>query len=356
MAKRPVWERPKEIPFDKLHYELRPGLVSKLTWAHGNAGRVAGMRFSDFGLKRLQADAGKRRITYMVTRAGYSVVTFDDVVHVVAGSILPPAKHGVMDLIRRGAVLCEAARQFGQRGDASAAETATTYLDFADHGSTTWARFVGQNREKLLEAHRGSVEVPQPVRQLYEWIDEDEMISHEPILRAAVLHWGLSIPYPEHTQRMALDAVIDHELRAGGIDPHGLLVLPDIEPGVQALRLDRSLVAPADLEGDLTSLFEHFAMELARSLGELHRKLESFQDREARLPWLVVRPPDELDRQIFEIIERVGAARSSQISGGLHDPPPLRTLQRRLQRLCRDGLLAKHGGRRDAFYRIADRA
>ena len=235
MGRRIAYERPQQIPFDKLHYELRPDLVSRLTWAHGNAGRVAAMRFSHFGLKRLQADAGKRRIAYLVMRAGYSAVKLDDVVHVIA-------------------------------------------------------------------------------------------------------------------QRMAADAVIDHELRAGGIDSHGLLVLADSDPGAQALRLDNIIVGRADADGDLTSFFEHFSMEIARALGELHRRLESFQDREDRLPWLVVRPPDELDRAIFEVIERLCAARSSQIIDALHEPPPLRTLQRRLQRLCREGLLAKHGGRRDAFY------
>jgi phage repressor protein C with HTH and peptisase S24 domain len=34
---------------------------------------------------------------------------------------------------------------------------------------------------------------------------------------------------------------------------------------------------------------------------------------------------------------------------------PLRTLQRRLQKLVHDGLLVKHGGRKDAFYRVAER-
>jgi hypothetical protein len=356
VGRRIVHERPQQIPFDELHYELRPDLVGRLTWAHGNAGRVAAMRFSHFGLKRLQADAGKRRIAYLVMRAGYSAVTLDDVVHVIAGNVPPPTMRTTASLIRRGAVLCEAARQFGQRGDTSNAETAATYVDFVDSGSGTWARFVGQPRERLLEAHRGSVQVPPAVRQLYAWIEEDEMIAQEPILRAAVLHWGLSILYRDSTRRMAVDAVIDHELRVGGLDSHGLLVLADSDPGARALRLDDLTVGRADAEGDLTSFLEHFSMEIARAFGELHRRLESFQDREDRLHWLVVRPPDELDRAIFDAVERMGAARSSQIIEALHEPPPLRTLQRRLQRLCKGGLLAKHGGRRDAFYQVAERA
>jgi hypothetical protein len=43
----------------------------------------------------------------------------------------------------------------------------------------------------------------------------------------------------------------------------------------------------------------------------------------------MVRPPDELDRQVFDIIEKLGSARSQDILKELTDPPPLRTLQRR---------------------------
>jgi hypothetical protein len=195
------WHR--EPPsFEELHYDLQPSLVFKLTWAHHHAGRVAGMRFSHYGLKRLQADAGKRRITSMVYRSGVrgaAGVTFDDVMHVVAGGLLPPRKRPTMDLIRRAGVLC-----------------------------------------------------------------------------------------------------------------------------------------------------------VARACDELCDQLLSYQDKEERLPWLMVRPPDELDRQIYDIIEQLGAARCKQIYEELRDPSPLRTLQRRLQRLAQDGLVSKHGGRKNAYYRIAE--
>ena len=40
----------------------------------------------------------------------------------------------------------------------------------------------------------------------------------------------------------------------------------------------------------------------------------------------------------------------------LPDPkPPLRTLQRRLQKLVHEGLLLKHGTRKDAFYQVGER-
>ena len=113
------------------------------------------------------------------------------------------------------------------------------------------------------------------------------------------------------------------------------------------------ITVPADQEGDLAGLFEHFASKLGTALVKLHERLQAVQDREERLPWLMVRPPDELDRQIFEAIDRLGSARTRDLLESLSDPPPMRTLQRRLQQLCRDGLVVKHGARKFAFYRVA---
>ena len=86
MPRRPERESPRPPSFEGLYYELRPSLVSTLTWAHRAAGRVAGMSFSHYGLKRLQGDAAKRRITSMVYRSGQPggpFVTLDDVMHVI---------------------------------------------------------------------------------------------------------------------------------------------------------------------------------------------------------------------------------------------------------------------------------
>ncbi len=350
------WNR-KLPPVEELHYELRPSFVSSLTWAHHSAGRVAGMRFSHYGLKRLQADAGKRRITSMVSRSGVRgapFVTPDDVMHVVAGGLLPPRKRPTMDLIRRAAVLCEGARHFGSRGDATTPETVVTYSDFNDGTNALWTKFVGQRKEKLLEIHRDSVEVPEDLRALYDWMNADELVVDEPILRAALLNWGLSLLYTMPADRMVIDAVIDQELRAGFIDSRGLLVLADSQAGELLMRRDRYFDTRPVVDGGLNSLFEEHALCVARALDELRERLLSYQDKEERLPWLMVRPPDELDRQIYDIIEQLGAARCKQIHEELSDPPPLRTLQRRLQRLAQDGLVSKLGGRKDAYYRIAE--
>jgi hypothetical protein len=124
--------------------------------------------------------------------------------------------------------------------------------------------------------------------------------------------------------------------------------------GAELMWDGRYLTVRPVVDGKLDDLFEDHALGLASALGELREKLSSYQDKEERLPWLMVRPPDELDRQIFDIIERLGAARCQQIHEELSDPPPLRTLQRRLQRLAQDGLVSKLGGRKDAYYRIAE--
>lgn len=350
----PVPERPESLPAEPLHYELRPSLVRNLTWAHCNAGKVEGMRFSHYGRKRLETQAHRKRITYMVMRAGHTGVTLDDVTRVLAGDLLPPRRRPVEDLTRKAAVLCEATRQFARPGEPTTPETCATYLDFLKRGTTLWARFAGQHKERLIEMHRGSVEPTREVARLYDWINADDLVSDEPILRAATLYWGLSSLYPYAAVVPALDAIVDHELRAGGIDPHGLLLLPDSDFGASALHLGSAVTSSADFLGDLTRYYDHFTFDLARAISEHHQKLEGFQDSEDRLPWLMVRPPDQLDRQIFEIIERLGSASARDILDGLTDPPPLRTLQRRLQRFCRDGLIRKNGARKFAYYQLAE--
>jgi hypothetical protein len=313
------------------------------------------MRFSHYGLKRLEIEARKRRVAAMVRRSGNDSVTLDEVTRVLAGDLLPPRRQAVQALTRRAAVLCEAARQFGRPGDRTTPETIVTYRTFMSESSTLWSRFVGRSRERMLEAHRGSVAVPTPVAWLYEWINEDELVAEDALLRTATLYWGLTLLYPYTTDMMAIDALVDHELRAGGVDRQGIFVIPDFEAGRDALHLSIWTRA-ADHEGDLTDFFEHFVSGLARSLSEHHRRLEGFQDAEDRLPWLMVRPPDELDRQIFDNVERLGSVRAQDILRELSDPPPLRTLQRRLQRLARDGLITKHGSRKFAFYRLTERS
>ena len=159
-------------------------------------------------------------------------------------------------------------------------------------------------------------------------------------------------------ERMGIDAVVAHELRAGGLDPHGLFIIKEYEHGREALALRRGLnvATKALVSGDVTGVLEHFAHYTGLALADCAARLRRHQDTEDRLPWMMLRPPDEMDRLIFEAVEKHGSATSPTVLAALPEPrPPLRTLQRRLQKLVHGGLLVKHGARKDAFYRVAER-
>jgi hypothetical protein len=109
--------------------------------------------------------------------------------------------------------------------------------------------------------------------------------------------------------------------------------------------------------GDLTKYFEHFSLALEEVLRERLAELGRVWDNEAHLPWKVIEPPDALDARLFETVERLGQAGSAAIVQALgSEVPPLRTIQRRLQKLVGDGILAKRGARKNAVYTLAGRA
>jgi hypothetical protein len=151
---------------------------------------------------------------------------------------------------------------------------------------------------------------------------------------------------------------VAHELRAGRIDWNGLFTIDEYEPGREALALRRGINAAtkAQVSGDVTSVLEHFSHYVGLALAACEARLRRHQDTEDRLPWMMLRPPDEMDRLIFEAVGKHGSATSPTVLAALPEPrPPLRTLQRRLQKLVCDRVLVKHGSRKDAFYRVAER-
>ncbi len=349
----PIAERPEELPIATLAYRLTPQLVRGLTWAHRTAGEIAGLRLSYYNLRKLQIEARHERITWMVNASGHSI-TMEEVARVVAGDLLPRRRSGAMEWTRRASLLCDAVDRGSEWGRSTTPEICSTYMELAQRGDSSWVRHVGSPRTAAMEIPRDVVDVPEQIRRVCEWIDEDDLVSDEPVLRAATLNWALTAIYPT-SKLLGIDAVVDHELRAGSIDKHGLLVLRGTGQGTSALHWGSVNMAEAD-RGDLTPYFETFANRLADALVELRDRLRARQDDEERLPWLTMRPPDELDRQIFEAVESLGSALARQILDQINDPPPLRTLQRRLHKLCTNGLITKHGGRRDAFYRLTERS
>ncbi len=350
-----------ERPFGLPEYRITPTIVRSVASAHRYAGAISAMRFSYYALKRLEAEATQSRIAEFCAIAGHPVQQ-GEVAHVVAGDILPPRRRTTQEVIRRAAILVDAVGRYGERREASTPETCAAYLDLAarggDVGTTAWSRFAGRERGCLLELHRGAGKTDPRMEKLYAWLAEDDLLAQEPLLRAAILYWALSEMEIPRIARMGIHAVIAHELRAGGLDPNGLFVVTLYEHGQEALVLRRGLsaVPKAMVSGDVTGVLDHFPHYIGLALAECAARLRRYQDTEDRLPWMMVRPPDEMDRLIFEAVEKRGSATSPTVLAALPKPrPPLRTLQRRLQKLVHDGLLVKHGGRKDAFYRVAER-
>lgn len=336
----------------ELHYTITPKLVSSLSYARWVAGRASVLGLSFYGLRSLQTEMMHLRIAEMTVACTFNV-TMKEVERVVAGDLLPPRRQAAMETIRLATALSEAVRLATNGSKATDAETCWSYFEFAKAQPMGWAHFVGLPRDSLIDHRRKKTKPPPELVQLYEWIDRDELVSDDPILRAATLFFGLRDFDEARPGRIARMAVVDHELQAR-LDPRGFLALRNRKLGGMALRPTAPGFGHAQTTGDLTRYFEFFASAVGDGMSEIARDLEGRQETEQRRPWMTVRPPDQLDRQIFDAVQRLGSATIQQLLGAIHDPPPLRTVQRRLKRLCDKGLLAKHGSRRDAFYRLPE--
>ena len=154
----------------------------------------------------------------------------------------------------------------------------------------------------------------------------------------------------------SVSVVRHHELRVGRVDANGLLMLTEATVAQHEL-LDTARIDLLETdEGDLTKYFELFTSALLRVLWERLEALGCVRDNEEHLPWKVVAHPDPLDADLYEVVERLGQAGSAAIVAGLgKNAPPLRTVQRRLQKLVSDGVLAKRGARKNAVYTLAGR-
>jgi hypothetical protein len=307
--------------------------------------------------KELEMRSKRIRIMWAVSKV-FSSVKPEEVDAVLGGARLVPKREPIAESIRRAAIFEEALAHYVTSQGQLTPELAVAYEQalkaVPGHGLGRWITFAGRERAKMLELHRGSVTVPPPVKTLFEWVDADPFVSDSAVLRAAALYWGLTLIFPHW---YSVGVVLHHELRAGRIDSHGLLMLTDATEGRRRLlSTAANYTADAD-DGDLTKYFEHFSLALEEVLRERLAELGRVRDNEAHLPWKVIAPPDALDARLFETVERLGQAGSAAIVQALgSEVPPLRTIQRRLQKLVGDGILAKRGARKNAVYTLSGRA
>ena len=348
--------RPVELPAQPWRYTLTPKLVAALVRVAECAGQMRAAPLSYYRRKELEARSKRIRILWTVGHV-FTSVRPEEVDAVLGGARLPDEREPIAESIRRAAIAEDALAHYVTTQGELSPELAMAYHQSLaasprrDPG--LWLRFNGRERAKLLELHRGSVPVPPAVQALFEWADEDAFIADSPVLRAATLYWGLTLLFPNWH---SIGVILHHELRAGRVDPHGLLMLTNATDARQTL-LDTPAFSTADADaGELTGYFERFTSALEDVLLERLDELGRVQNNEAHLPWKVVAPPDALDARIFEAVEKLGQAGSAAIIETLgREAPPLRTIQRRLQKLVTDGVLAKRGARKNAVYTLAGR-
>ncbi|MCU0690069.1 MAG: hypothetical protein MUF54_01580 [Polyangiaceae bacterium] len=358
-AELQAYTRPTELPAQPWRYTITPELVTSLTRIAEAAGEMRAVPISYYRRKELEARARRLRILWVVGWR-YVSVKPEEVEAVLNGARLVERREPIAEAIRRAAIVEDALAHFATEihGDPRLTpELATAYeragLAMPGFNTGRWMEFNTRERARVLDLHRGSIEVPPAVRALFEWADADPLVSTSTVLRAATIFWGLTLLCP--TWR-GVSVVLHHELRVGRVDPHGLLMLTEASEAQRELLTTPARTMAAADEGNLTTYFERFAYALARVLSERLRELGRVQDTESYLPWKVIAPPDALDAHVYEAVERLGQAGSAAIVEALgRNAAPLRTVQRRLQKLVSDGVLSKRGARKNAIYKLAGR-
>ena len=351
----PVTRKPA-VDFAKLAFELTPELVAELTRASREAGALGATPLSYYGRRRLVAEARRRRIADWA-EIGNTPRVLDELAHVLQGDLLPRERAVAMGPMRRAAFMHELAAELALRNGPSTVEAFAAYAALA-RGELTESRWaqLGQLWQSGVVESLAKAPVPPQVGKLYVWLAAQPHVRQQPLLRTALLHWGLNRIAPEFVARQSVEAVVHQELCAGEFDGGGLFVRIDLPSAREAFRLDAVTTLEADSRGDLTCLFERFTCRMADALIECRKSLSAELTAEARAPWLATPPPDVLERRVFEILERRGRARAQEILADLGiDAPPLRTLQRRLQSMVLNGLVEMHGSRKAAYYRVAER-
>jgi hypothetical protein len=318
------------------------------------SGEMRAAPISYYRRKELEASARRERILWVV---GDRTVKPAEVDAVLRGARLPDRREPAAHAIRRASVVESALEHFvmGHSRSRLTPEQAMAYVNALRAMPTNfdhWFAYSQRERAKLFDMHQRTTAAPPAVKALFEWADADPHVSSSAVLCAATLYWGLSRLFPEWR---SVSVVIHHELRVGLVDWHGLLVLTDASEAQRDLLRAPASVEPAGDGVDLTTYFERFTFALGRALRERLAEIGRIQDLEAHLPWEVIAPPDALDARLYETVERLGQAGSAAIVAALgNEAPPLRTVQRRLQKLVSNGVLRKRGARKNAIYALAE--
>ncbi len=216
-----------------------------------------------------------------------------------------------------------------------------------------WCSFTTRERERLLDLHLERTTVPPEVRRLFDWVAAEPMVRESTVLRAANYFWGMAKHFGQWN---SVRTVLMHEFCVGRVDPYGLLSLScatEAQRNLQGSAFDGQAM---DSTGDFTTMFEKFVSALDLVLRERVEQLGRITDNGAYLPWQVVAPPDELEARMFDVVQRLGTACSTAIVAALgSDVPPMRTVQRRLQKMVRERTIVKNGARKMATYSVPGR-
>lgn len=353
------FKRPSELPAQPWRYTITPRLVILLTRIAEAAGEMRAVPISYYRRKELEARARRLRILWVVGWR-YVSVKPEEVEAVLGGARLVDRREPIAEAIRRAAIVEDALAHFATEihGDQRLTpELAMAYeragLAMPGFNTGRWMEYSTRERAKVLDLHRREITVPPAVRALFDWADADPLVSTSTVLRAATIFWGLTLLCPSWR---GVSVVLHHELRVGRVDPYGLLMLTEASEAQRELLTAPARATAAADEGDFTTYFERFASALEGVLSERLRELGRVQNTESHLPWKVTAPPDALDAHVYEAVERLGQAGSAAIVAALgRHAAPLRTVQRRLQKLVSDGVLSKRGARKNAIYTLAGR-
>lgn len=348
--------RAVDLPPQPWRFTMTPFLASSLVRVADAAGQMRAIPLSYFRRKELESRAKRKRMLWALSRRERSV-TAEDIEAMLSGAVLPGRRRAgsLEGNIASAAIAEDALDQYtsGLSDRRLTAEMAMAYESVSSLrglDSRHWLRLSPRQRDKLLELHLKGARAPAPVKELFAWADADPFVSQLRVLRAATFFWGLTLLYPAWH---GVEVVLHHEFRVADVDPYGLLMLTEESAAQhQLLSTPAPVMGDAD-DGDLTQYFERFTHALWLVLDERLRQLGRAQADEANLPWELLAPPDALDARIFEVVEQLGHATSTVIRQRMGaKAPPLRTIQRRLQKLVRDGALGKRGARKNASYAV----